>query len=174
MKNLDAKTIIGSKERPWFDVFQLNIEREKAAHWLGCEPHVDSIDGLGDADYWAIEFDCGLKIAFEFPHNSEGTSVYATEPVAQHVGRHLSHWQCELHKYPPEMFELDRNNMIERFANDMPELTELDAFQVWRQGDDGNDIKVGLPTSRMNADCWQAELESHKHKQIYCVSRVGD
>ncbi len=50
-------------------------------------------------------------------------------------------------------------------------LRELEAFQVWRQGDDGNQVKVGAPTTKRDADCWVAELESHHHKQIYWVSR---
>lgn len=164
MKILDVKPLLGSKERPWFNLFQLHVDRQSAAKWFAVEPHVAWVDGLGDADYWIIEFNCGLQVTFEFFHLGSGVFVYATEPVAQHVRRHLAHWRNELHEYPPEMFEL--------FATKMPELTELTKFQLWRQGDDGNQVKVGYLTSELDAKCWQAELESHKHKQIYWVSRV--
>ena len=170
MKTLDPEPILRSKERPWFELFLLDVPREVAAEWFGCRPHVASVDGLGDADYWIVEFDCGLKVGFEFLHHGKGGSVLATEPVAQHVARHLRHWRDQLHEYPPETFELDRNSMIEQFRDTMPELTELDSYQVWRQGDDGNEARVGFPTSRLDAECWRAELESHGHKQIYWIS----
>ncbi|MEM7316101.1 MAG: hypothetical protein AAF497_23450, partial [Planctomycetota bacterium] len=47
------------------------------------------------------------------------------------------------------------------------QLANLKALQVWRQGDDGNPMPVGHPTSERAARCWAAELESHGHKQIY-------
>lgn len=172
MRVLDVKPMIGSRERPWFQVFWLDVERSAMSKWLGTEPYVAWVDGLGDADYWAIEFDCGLKISFEFLHHGEQGSVLATEPVPQHAGRHLSRWRTELSEQPPELFERDRDSMIESFAKEMPELSECDHFQLWRQGDDGNQVKVGIPTSRQDAECWSRELESHKHKQVYWVSRV--
>lgn len=174
MIQLDAKTIIGNKSRPWFFVFHLNINRNKAYQWFKIEPHVAAEEGLGDADYWALEFECGLRVAFEFFHFSNGGIVYATEPVPQHVARHLSHWKTELNESAFEFFEPERTSMIERFGSEMPELKELNSFQLWRQGDDGNKMKVGFPTSRRDAECWAAELESHKHKQIYWVSRVDN
>lgn len=172
MKTLDIEPIIGTKQRPWFDVFRLDVDRATAAEWFDRQAHVAWVDGLGDADYWAVEFDCGVWIAFEFLHNGSGGSVLATEPVAQHVSRHLTHWRTKLHEFAPDALEPDRKSMIHRFNGVMPQLTELDTFQLWRQGDDGNRIRVGVPTSKRDAECWLAELESRKHKQTYWVSRV--
>lgn len=174
MKTLDVAPILKSKVRPWFVVFQLNVDRQKAALWFNCAPHVDWVDGLGDADYWAVEFDCGLSVAFELLHYGNCGAVFATEPVPQHVQRHLRHWRDQLHEYPPETFEQDRTHMIQKFALQMPQLLRLHGYQLWRQGDDGNPIKVGFPTSEQDATCFQAELESHKHKQIYWVEPVTD
>jgi hypothetical protein len=172
MKSLDVKPFIGSKDCPWFIVFQLDVDRHVAASWFSCAPHVEWVDGLGDADYWAVEFNCGLRVTFEFLHFGNGASVFASEPVPHHVQRHLSHWREFLNEYPPETFELDRTYMIQAFAVEMPQLMKLHSYQLWRQGDDGNQVKVGFPTSLQDATCWQAELESHKHKQIYWVSEM--
>ncbi len=172
MKTLDVVQMFESQNLPWFDLFQLDVDRKMAAEWFNTTPHVAWVDGLGDADYWAVEFDCGLKVAFEFLHYGYSASVSANEPVSQHVERHLRHWQDKLREYPKETFERDRALMFERFAAKMPELTELHKYQLWRQGDDGNQVAIGVPTSKRDATCWQAELESHKHKQIYWVSKV--
>ena len=50
-------------------------------------------------------------------------------------------------------------------------LATLTAFQVWGQGDDGNAMPVGFPTSERDAKCWVAELELHGHKQTYWYGR---
>lgn len=174
MIELDVTKIRGNRTRPWFLVCQLRIHRQDAASFFNVEPVAADEPGLGDADYWAVQYDCGLKLAFEFFHLSEGGSVYADLPCLQHVRRHLRHWDCELVEVPEEMFAADREAMIERFADHNPSLLELNAFQVWRQGDDGNPIKIGFPTTKRDADCWVAELESHHHRQIYWVTRSDD
>ncbi|WP_145218957.1 hypothetical protein [Planctomycetes bacterium TBK1r] len=173
MTPLDVSTILGNKTRPWFHVCQLSIDRQAAADFFDVDAVVADEPGLGDGDYWAVKFDCGLKLAFEFFHWGKGGSVFADLPCSQHARRHLRHWDSELVDVPRDMQEPDRGAMIERFAGEMPELLELDAFQVWRQGDDGNQVKIGMPTTKRDADCWVAELESHHHKQIYWVSRAS-
>ena len=130
MKHLNCKQLIGNKSYPWFQIFDLNINR------------------------------------------GEGGGVLATAPVPLHVERHLSHWKADLIESPSNLFEQDRTHMIERFRSEIPELQELSSFQVWRQGDDGNRMKVGFPTSKRDAECCVAKLELHKHKQNYWVSRI--
>lgn len=171
MVPLDVTTILGSKARPWFHVFQLNVTRIKAAAFFPVAAVVADEPGLGEADYWAVQFDCGLKIGFEFFHLTDNASVYAALPCAQHVRRHLRHWDRDLVEVPREMQEPDRTAMIERYSREMPELLELEDYQVWRQGDDGNPIRVGVPTTKRDAECWISNLESHFHKQIYWVTR---
>lgn len=173
MTPIDVTKILGNKTRPWFHVRQLDIDRHVAAAFFEVDPVVADEPGLGDADYWAVEFDCGLKLAFEFFHWGKGGSVLADLPCSQHARRHLRHWDSALVEVPREKQEPDRSAMIERFAADIPELLELEAFQVWRQGDDVNQVKIGLPTTKRDADCWVADFESHHHKQIYWVSRCA-
>lgn len=86
---LDVTTIFGNKTRPWFHVCLLNVKREKASEFFPVPPVVSDEPGLGEADYWAVQFDCGLKIAFEFFHLSEGVSVYSDLRCVQHVRRHI-------------------------------------------------------------------------------------
>lgn len=176
MKALDFRYLTDTKRFPWFRVYHLQVDRAAAAEWFSrefrCPAHVEVVDGLGDADYWALECDCTLKIGFEFVHLGKGGLVYASEPIGQHVARHLSHWKDALHEVPAETMKPEYAGTIERFAATIPALNELAAFQLWRQGDDGNQIEIGTPTSRLNAECLLAELESHKHKQTYWISRV--
>lgn len=170
----EVKEIVRSRERPWFYVWFLNRRRTDITAWLNCDspPFVDYEDMLGDLDYWVVEFDCGLQVAFECPHHAETCGLLATEYAPQHVSRHLSHWGDDLEAIPDEAFAADREDMLLRFADSMPELIENRSYQLWRQGDDGNSMTIGEPTSNLDAKCWQAELESHKHKQIYWVSKI--
>lgn len=170
MTPLDVTTILGNKTQPWFHVCQLNLERSDARSFFQVGPVVADEPRLGDADYWAVQFDCSLKICFEFFHSSDASNVYADLPCPQHVRRHLRHWNTNLFDLPAEVTERDRAEMIDRFAVEIPALHELTKYQVWRQGDDGNEMPVGCPTTKRDADCWIRELESHGHKQIYWSS----
>lgn len=172
MTPLDVRTILGNKTRPWFHVCRLKANRHKASEFFPVAAVVSEEPGLGEADYWVVQFDCGLKVGFEFFHLSEGASVCADLPCAQHVRRHLRHWDRDLVDVPRDMQEPARTAMIERFSRQVPELLELERYQVWRQGDDGNQMRVGIPTTKRDAECWVAELESYFHKQIYWVGRV--
>ena len=174
MVPLDFTTVLGNRTEPWFNVCQLNVPREQAASFFETPPVVAEEPGLGFADYWGVQFDCGLKVGFEFFHDAVGAIVFADLPCAQHVRRHLRHWDRELTDDPPEMYAADRNSMIERFSAANPVLLELEDFQVWRQGDDGNQVKIGVPTTKRDAECWVAEFESHLHKQIYWVEDNGE
>jgi hypothetical protein len=174
MLPLDATKILRSKVRPWFLVCQLNVTRNKASEFFPVGPVVADEPGFGNADYWAVQFDCGLKLAFEFFHHCTGGLIYADLPCAQHVRRHLRHWDRNLIDVPREMQEPDRIAMIERFSQEMPELLELEAYQVWRQGDDGNPFTVGDPTTKRDAECCISSLESHFHKQIYWITRRNE
>ncbi|PQO27771.1 hypothetical protein [Blastopirellula marina] len=175
MHLLDVTKILGSRERPMFLLAELWVNRKTARDFYGAEPVIAEEPGLGLADYWGVQFDCGMKIFFEFFHlSSECGLIYSDMPCVQHLQRHLRLWHDALQIFPEDVFELDRNSMIQRFHHVMPELLELHAYQVWRQGDDGNPMPMGDPTTRRDAQCWSAELESSMHKQIYWVSRCDD
>lgn len=56
---------------------------------------------------------------------------------------------------------------LKRYPDRRAEFDGLAVARVWRQGDDGNQMRVGTLTSERAAKCRIAELESHKHKQTY-------
>lgn len=128
------------------------------------------VDGLGDADYWAFLHPCGMRLAYEFIHplNSDSrgiANVLADLPELEHGRRHIPFpHDTIVSAGESNAAELATLQKIEPWAT---ALSTLAAFQVWRQGDDGNQIPVGLPTSERDAQCWVRELESHGHKQLY-------
>ncbi|TWT93257.1 hypothetical protein [Stieleria varia] len=172
MKLFDIETEGKKPARPWFQLFLLHVDRRTAREWFGTEPFVEFVQGLGDADIWAVKFDCGLTVGFEFLHLETGGSIRASEPNPSHVQRHFQNWKSKLEPYPASTFaDLDAMT-IDHYAERHPELLEPRSYQLWRQGDDGNEMPIGEPTSLLDAKCWQTELESHKHKQIYWVSKL--
>ncbi len=173
MKLLEIKSEIEKPPRPWFQLFRLSVNRGAAKEWFGCEPFVEFVDGLGNADIWAMEFECGLRVGCEFLHLETGGTIRASEPNASHVQRHLRHWQAKMEPYPVGTFtDLDKAT-IQHFADRHPELLERHSYQLWRMGDDGNEMAIGEPTSFLDARCWQHDLESRKHKQIYWISKYA-
>lgn len=153
-----------------FPIAGLGEDLELAHRLLGPPAWQDVIDGLGDADCWAFAWPCGLQLCITFIHPwgnvpAQG-HAFADLPEVQHGMRHLMFpasimTAASLDVIQPEMDALSQH---ERWKE---ALSNLNTFQVWRQGDDGNEIPVGSPTSERDARCWVAELESHGHKQIY-------
>lgn len=172
MKQLDAASILGDRSSPLFLVCGLDLHRASVQEWFGFAPHVAWEDGPGEADYWAVEFPCGLQMVAEYFHTSNSGVIVAIEPSPQHVTRHLKHWKDHLREISGELHDKETAYLIGRYAAH-PNVRDLKAFQLWRNGEDGNAFPVGEPTSRRDAECWQAELESHKHKQTYWVSRAA-
>jgi hypothetical protein len=172
MKVIDPKTMFERRDQPWFDLLEIHVDRAAFKQWINAEPVVEWVDGLGDADYWIIEFDCGLLLSFEFLHLCKGGHVRVTEPNANHAIRHLAHWRSELSVYPDDTFSREREWAFEHFSTTLPNLRLQDCAQAWRQGDDGNPMKIGYPTSELDATCLVRELESRGHKQIYWVENV--
>ena len=163
--------MFGDRSFPWFILFHLCVSHEEIRNYLQAKPVVANDANWGDADYWAIQFDCGLKIALEAFHESPHALVYADAPCRQHVTRHLFRWEKNLVDVSDQFVEY-HNHLIQRFLGEMSELQELKSYQVWRQGDDGNQVSIGSPTTKRDAQCWVAELESHHHKQIYWVAHI--
>ena len=158
-----------------FHIANLQYDLDLAKSMLGDPTHRDWVDGLGDADYWAFAYPCGLRIAYEYIEPL-GTgmagyaNMFADLPEIEHAIRHLP--------FPTSLqtpSTLDANSReIEAFSEMEPwaaPLATITAFQVWRQGDDGNAMPVGHPTSERDAKCWVAELESHGHKKTYWYDR---
>ncbi|QOV88044.1 hypothetical protein [Humisphaera borealis] len=70
-------------------LFAFDLLPEAAAKKLGPPMLTDWIDGLGNADFWAFEFPCGLQVAFEFLHTATFGRVVADSPEIDHVLRHI-------------------------------------------------------------------------------------
>ena len=173
MRELDLTSVPSDRPMPWFRVCFLDVRRNDAYLILPGTPVTEWVDGLGYAEILAIEFDCGLKVGFEFYHDDHPAYVHANVPSLQHVRRHFRFWNNQLIDAPIEFQEPDRTAMIELHSEEFPELQALSGFQVYRMGDDGNVMTVGEPTVESDADCWVRELESHGHKQIYWYEHIA-
>lgn len=144
-----------------------NVSREAAADKLGPPMLIDWVEGLGNADFWAFEFPCGLQVAFEFVHDSEGGRVVADSPEIDHVLRHIPFSASECVKLGDDSLQSQCKQLLKRYPERQAEIDSLRSFQVWRQGDDGNPFRVGDPTSERDAKCLVKQFESLSHKQLY-------
>jgi hypothetical protein len=133
---------------PWICCW--NVSRQVASERLGPPAVTDWVEGLGEADFWAFEFPCGLKVVCELVH--------------------LSHFA----RIDDEQFRSHLKQIISLDPTRQSEIESLRSFQVWRQGDDGVPIEIGEPTSERDAKCWIHQLESGGHKQLYWSTRVKD
>lgn len=154
-----------------FHLATVTADIRLARRTLGPPQAHDFAGGLGDADYWAFMYPCGMKLLFELilPHTEDVdtfANVYGDLPEFEHARRHIP--------FPRDAIALSNTDInrpeIDYLARIEPWATlmsEPHGFQVWRQGDDGNVMPVGDPTSRRDALCWLHELESHGHKQLF-------
>jgi hypothetical protein len=133
---------------------------------------VDRVDGLGDADFWAFEFPCGLQCAFEFLHLSDGGRVAADAPEIAHVLRHMPFPSTVCTRIDDETFQSELKFLLRGYPDRKAQVESLHSFEVWRQGDDGNPFRVGEATSERDARCMVQHLESLGHKQLYWCSPV--
>lgn len=142
---------------------------------LGAPHLTEWVDGLGNADIWGFEFECGLQVAIECLHSSYaklGARVVADSPEVEHAQRHLSFLREENLPISEERIAEDLGRLVQRFPNRQEEIANLHAWQVWRIDDNGNVYKVGEPTSERAARCLVKQLESHPHKQMYWCEKV--
>ena len=128
-------------------------------------------EGTGDADWWAFRYPCGLQLLYSVNHDNDLGAVCASLPEPEHTERHLPFSQSDFNIVDKGATALDHEYTMHKFGGTVPELSRLHEFQVWRMGDDGNEVKIGFPTSETDANCLVAEFESHHHKQIYWMSR---
>jgi hypothetical protein len=151
---------------PPFLVF-CNVSRQVAADRLGPPMLIDWVDGLGNADFWAFEYPCGLQVVFEFVHESNGGRVVADSPEVDHVLRHIPFTSSECITVDESALQSEIQRMLSAFPERRTEIEFLHSFQVWRQGDDGNSFRVGEPTSERDAKCRVQQFEALAHKQLY-------
>jgi len=145
---------------------------EAAAEKLGPPMLTDWVDGLGQADFWAFEFPCGLRIAFEFLHVAKSGRLIADSPEIDHILRHIPFSASEYVRIDDAALQSELKRLLEAFPEHRSEIESLHSFQVWRKGDDGNSFPIGDATSERDAKCRVQQLESLGHKQFYWYSLV--
>lgn len=142
-------------------------------HKLFGPPHLTEwVDGLGNGDFWGLEFSCGLLVLIQFMHFTEVGIVTADSPEIDHVIRHLPICNENLYQIETNLLEEQLQRLLEYFPNRKMEIELLNCFQVWRQGEDGNPFKVGNPTSERDAGCIVKHFETLGHKQTYWYSKI--
>ncbi|GAB5407565.1 MAG: hypothetical protein Aurels2KO_57960 [Aureliella sp.] len=156
---------------PWFWVIDVNLPRSEFEKLLGPRHVMQPEEGTGDADWWAFCYPCGLQLLYSVNHDNDLGAVCANLPEPEHVVRHIPFAKPD-YSVPAQSDTAPHHEYtLRQFRETFPELNHLHGYQVWRMGDDGNEVKIGFPTSETDAECMVAEFESHKHKQIYWVSR---
>lgn len=139
---------------------------------LGPPMLTDWVDGLGNGDFWAFEYPCGLQVVFRFMHESEGGLVLADSPEINHVLRHIPFDDTDCVSIDDDNLQSQLKLLLSAYPERQSEIDSLHSFQVWRQGDDGNSFKVGDATSERDAKCWVQHFESLGHKQLYWYTQV--
>lgn len=127
-------------------------------------------DGLGEADFWGFEYCCGLQLVYERVEFLGKTRVCADAPELEHALRHMPFPRADCDVIGEAELESALSHLKERYPARRGLLDSLRSFQVWRQGDDGNPVPVGEPTSERDARCWVQQLEALGHKQLYWYS----
>ena len=149
------------------------LPRDSVSNYLGPVMLTDSVDGLGDADFWAFEYPCGLQVAFEFLHATDSGLILADSPEIDHVLRHIPFPRDSCVRIDQQTLNSELDRLVAAYPERQEEIQSLHSYQVWRQGTDGNPFKIGSPTSRRDADCWVSHFESLGHHQHYWCSKVG-
>ena len=151
----------------------LNIKHTDAIKTLGQPLLTDWVDGLGDTDFWAYKFACGLQIVIQFRHIREGGGIVcADSPEINHVIRHLPFSTNECKSIGDAQLRKDIDLLLTASPERQAEIDALFSYQVWRQGDDGNPFKIGEPTSERDCKCIVNHYESLHHKQTYWYSHI--
>ena len=151
----------------------VNVARETVADVLGPPMLTEWVAERGNADFWGFEYPCGLQVAIQFMHDSEGGLVLADSPEIHHVQRHIPFADTDCAPIDPETLQSQLTLLLSAYPERQSEIDSLHSFQVWRQGTDGNPFKVGSPTSKRDADCWVRHFDSLGHHQHYWCSKVG-
>ena len=147
--------------------------RDELLHHLGPPHWTAPEDGLiYDYHYWVFVAECGLRICYSFSADGPPGGLVSTSlPEDDHFLRHDTWARTNTKLRDDIAFQSEIAKLIDLNSRTYPELMGLTSFQVWRMGDDGNEMPVGYPTSAIDAKCHVAELESHKHKQVYWIAR---
>lgn len=155
-------------------VFALDISRDSIPSVLGDPVRISEMDAQGQCDFWAFEYPCGLQVVYQFPHREPSGFVLADYPEPQHVGRHIPFAPDVCMKLDEQTLKAEQRRLLGDFPDRHRELNSLHAYQVWRQGTDGNAFRIGEATSKRDADCWVNHFESLGHHQHYWCSKISE
>jgi hypothetical protein len=156
-----------------FNVVKLGPLRDHTLELFG-PPHYSAVEDkvAGEVDYWGFEYSCGLRVVCAFDREQGNGRVLADMPEIDHVIRHLPFPRHRLQSQSVSFIQAQIEAASQHKNSRCQQIADRGLYQVWRQGDDGNAMPVGQPTTERAANCWVAELESHGHKQIYWASTV--
>lgn len=160
---------------PGFLIQLPNATCESLREKLGAPQTTGTVDGIGDADYWGFEFECGLQVVIECLHKFHvkiGARVVADSPEVAHVQRHLLFLPEESHPISEEDLASELKRLVQYYPNRQEEIDNLHAWQVCRIDDNGNVYKVGEPTSERDARCTVKQFEVRPHKQMYWCEKA--
>jgi hypothetical protein len=159
---------------PMDDVFDrclvCTLSRQEVAEVLGPPTLTDWIYGLGIHDFWAYEYPCGLKLAYQIAHSRPGGCIVLDSPEIEHAARHIPFRRADLEFLDDDALNWVTQTIIQHHPERSVEIANLKAFQVWRIDDNGNVFTVGEPTSERDARCLVAHYEARGHKQMYWVA----
>jgi hypothetical protein len=133
------------------------VERFGAPHQIQGEPG----EGLGQREYWAYRFPCGLVAVIVFyleSPNGPDASVCANAAEVNHLLHHLPIGDSAF-------WRLDRDGSDFYLAR----YGRPDRFSLIRQDDNGNRVEISTHPTERAAQCIQRHLESTAHKQTYWV-----
>ena len=152
----------------------IDTSRQDAQRLLGVPHQQKFVDGLGMTDFWAFEYSCGLQVVIQFCHiGVEAGYVTADSPERSHVVRHLPFPSAMCKTFDGVEFQKQLDQIRALRPERSAELSALQSFQVWRQGDDGNPFKIGEPTSERDARCHVTHYEALGHKQLYWYEAIN-
>ena len=173
MKRVVAETIEQAMAGPWFWIRNSDCSREKLLEHLGPAHWSAPEDGqFYDVDFWVFEASCGLKIMYSMLQGGPPLGDVSTSlPEEDHFLRHDPWARTHTISRIDDNIDVDHTSIIRLHQADHPELESWREFQAYRMGDDGNAMPIGYLTSETDVKCLIAELESHKHKQIYWYSK---
>lgn len=146
---------------------EFRVTREAAHRELGSPHQIEWVDGLGNSDFWAFEYPCGLQVVYEFVHLGPAALALADSPEVEHVIRHSPFDRDVCFPMTEEGLSRELERLRDWYPSREREVSLLHGFQVWRQDDNGNVFRVGEPTSERDAVCLVNQLESSGHKQTY-------
>ena len=124
-------------------------------------------DDPGLIERWAFEYECGLRLVFQLDVDHQRTFVIPDIPEIAHVARHLPFAPFRVNLASDTEIAKQMFTAVKLWPDREKEFDVLKVAQVWRQGDDGNQIPIGRPTSQRDAQCHVSDLENRGHKQLY-------